>query len=214
MAWQLPIMPASLLQACCTRTAGGPQGAYLWEPAGPSPTWGVCPPFPSAPAWHGSAEPLLRLPTGSLLSLLRHLAWVLQMSGTKGSEAVKLVAAICANLRVESDPYGILLKKLQREADRGCTTAAATAAQSLPEHRLPAPPAGTPPHQLAAAARLSEAQQLWRRWGVTASASSLGQAPVQIKSRPRVYLSSAEVTCIQVCCRQIPVLPAVALLHA
>ena len=144
------------------------------------------------------AEPLLHVRTGSLLSLLRHMAWSLSASDTKGPEAVKLVAAICANLRVDSDPHGILLRKLQREVDRCCASAAAIAAQSLPEHGLPAPPAGTAPQQLAAAARLSEAQQLWRQWGVTASASSLDQAFVQIKSRPGVYLPSAEVTCIQV----------------
>ena len=167
---------------------------------------------PSAPAC--MAEPLLSRPTGPLLSLLRHLAWTLSVSGTKGPEAVRLVAAICANLRVESDPYGILLKKLQREADRCCASAAAVAAQFLPEHGLPAPPTGTPLKQLAAAVRLSEAQQLCRLWGVTASASSLGQVFVQIAGRPCNHLSSAGERCLQVCCRQAPVLPAGALHRA
>ena len=160
------------------------------------------------------AEPPLHLPTGPLLSLLRHLAWTLSVSSTEGPAAFRLAAAICANLRVECDPHGVLIRKLQREADRCCASAAAAAAQSLPEHGLPAPPTGTPPQQLAAAARLSEAQQLWQQWGVTASASSLGPIFVQITDRPHKHLSSAGERCIQVCCRQGPVLPAAAVHRA
>ena len=204
--------PACLTaETCCIRISGGrkvPVCGSLLDPVLLGESAHRVP--LQLPAW--LLLSLCCMCAGSLLSLLRHMAWALSASDTRGPEAVRLVAAICANVRVDSDPHGILLRKLQREVDRCRASAAAMAAQSLPKHGLPAPPAGTPPPQLAAAARLSEAQQLWQRWGVMASASSLGQASVQIKGRPCVHLPSAEVACIQVGCRMSPGLPT-AVLH-